>query len=350
MVTESDASTDPAVTTPHPNLKRLLSMVKGKKVSLITHWDADGVTSGALIYHLIKDVASEVHTSSKGDVFLVKTEDVEDDSDIIIATDITPSDDLPADKVVYIDHHPHPDADRFGFSIHNPDCQSTSLLIWEQLIPTTTNPYFLFLSLLGYFGDIGKREEIPIELWERANELIPEMLVEKKSRYRSGTYLEIERFVPPLNTGKRWHWSGDLPLEMLKNIRHHKLFVDAIHPIADQLNQYRTGLARLYRMSIDVKQLQKIDYAQISSNRNIQGVLCARYMKVKPIMVLNKFNGSVIGSMRVPDETEFDAGDFLNQFNDRIPSFLGGGHEKAGGFTFDSEHVDHFIEELEKVG
>ena len=139
-------------------------------------------------------------------------------------------------------------------------------------------------------------------------------------------------------------------LAALASPEDHDLFVKRIHPIAEELEHYRKELGRLYRMDIERVELKDIDYAVIKSNRNVQGVLCARHMQGRPILILNRFNGNVIGSMRVPDDREFDAGRFLNQFNGMIPTFLGGGHEKAGGFTFEQKHFKTFIDRLEKVG
>ena len=56
--------------------QKLISLVKDKKVMIATHWDADGVTSGALLYHIIKGHAKEIHTISKGEVFRIRKEDV----------------------------------------------------------------------------------------------------------------------------------------------------------------------------------------------------------------------------------------------------------------------------------
>ena len=81
----------------------LLSLVKGKNVFLATHWDADGVTSGALIYHMIKKHAKIVGTVSKGDVFVITKDDVPEDVDIIICTDIHAGRDLDPKKVIYIE-------------------------------------------------------------------------------------------------------------------------------------------------------------------------------------------------------------------------------------------------------
>ena len=71
-----------------------------------------------------------------------------------------------------------------------------------------------------------------------------------------------------------------------------------------------------------MKELGYMNYALIESTMNVQGVLCARHMKDKPIMIINKYNGNAIASMRVPDELEFDAGRFLEGFTTKIESLV----------------------------
>ncbi|NOZ80878.1 MAG: hypothetical protein GXP63_04350 [DPANN group archaeon] len=334
-----------------PELSALLDHVRGKRVALMTHWDADGITSGAMLYHLIEPTARSVFTSSKGEVFLIEEQDFPPESEIIICSDIQPSSHLDPQKVIYIDHHPHPHPEQFLMTIHDPGAVSTSTLLWQRLIPDTTNPYFIFLALVGYFGDGGSKKTIPERLYDEAMAQLPDLMKKNASRYKKGDfYYEIEKYVSDLNTGKRMHWSGDLPLEMLKNIKHQDLYVNKVHPIANELAEYKLKLRSLYRMKVDLKDLRHIRYGVIASNRNIQGVLCARYMDDKPVMIMNRFNGKVIGSMRVPDNNAFDAGKFLDSFNGQIDSFLGGGHEKAGGFTVASDQLDSFLRLLDKNG
>ncbi len=333
----------------------LLSLVKGKNVFLATHWDADGVTSGALIYHMIKKHAKIVGTVSKGDVFVITKDDVPEDVDIIICTDIHAGRDLDPKKVIYIDHHPSMDHDNFLMAIHNEHKQSCSLLIWEELLQDSNDSYVIFLTLLGYFGDNGDREKIPLELQMKAQELlqtktrygIHNLMEKKKSYYSKGYYYEIERFVSALNTGKRMNWSGDIPFELLKQIDNFRDFIYNKHPFAQQLQLYRQELKDYYSMKIDLKDLPNLQYSLISCDKNVQGVLCARYMKEKPILVLNKLKDKVIASMRVPDHIDFDAGKFLAEFGNQMETVVGGGHEKAGGVTFETHELDKFIELVE---
>ena len=333
----------------------LINLVKGKDVFMGTHWDADGVTSGALIYHMIKKHAKSIQTLSKGDVFVIAKEDVPGNPDIIICTDIHPSTELDPKKIIYIDHHPSEDNDKFLMHIHDDKEQSCSLLIWKELLQDTEDPYFIFLTLLGYFGDNGKKEDLPLELFMKAQKLLTtntkfgehNLMAKKESRWSDGYYYEVQRFVSALNTGKRMNWSGDIPFECLKQITNFRDFIYNKHPYAKQLQLYRQELRDYYSMKIDVKELENIHYSIISCDKNVQGVLCARYMKDKPIIVINKLGDKVIASMRVPDDLDFDAGAYLSEFTTKMKTVVGGGHEKAGGVTFEAHEMDKFIELIE---
>jgi single-stranded DNA-specific DHH superfamily exonuclease len=338
----------------------LTKLAKGKNVFIGTHWDCDGVCSGALLYHLLKPHAKSIKTLSKGTVFEVNASDIKGEYDIIVISDIKPGNDLDFSKVAYIDHHPLFDGmkeEDFLFTVFDDNAQSCSLLIWQELIPQTDNPYFLFLTLLGYFGDGGKGDSLPAELTVRANDAlkiqtrfgIHNLMERKMSAYGSGEYYEIERYVSALNTGKRMHWSGDVPLELLKSIDNFRPYIYKMHPLAEQLNGYREELRGLYSMKIKFKHAKHLQYSVIECDKNIQGVLCAKHMKDKPVMVINRHNGSAIASMRVPDHVEFDAGAFLNGFRDKIQSLVGGGHEKAGGVTMHIKELDKFIDLLDEM-
>ena len=285
----------------------------------------------------------------------ITNEDIEGNPDVIICTDIHPSAELDPKKVIYIDHHPASDTEGYMMAVHDEKVQSCSLLIWHEFIQDLRNPYFIFLTLLGYFGDRGSKEEIPMDLQILANELLRvktafgehNLMERKESFYGDGSYYEIERYVSAINSGKRMDWSGDVPLELLKGINDFRPFIYNYHPIAQQLKEYKFMLRELYSTKLKIKDAGKIEYSMISSDKNIQGVLCAKNMKNKPLMVMNRRNDKVIASMRVPDSVDFDAGKFLEEFNKQIPSFIGGGHEKAAGMTVDYQHLDLFLDMLE---
>ena len=322
--------------------EELINLVKGKKVQIVCHWDADGVCSGALIYHIIKDHADEVFATSKGDVFIVTPEDVNEQAELIICADIAPGLELDPQKVIYIDHHPNANKDLFLKTIHNDNEQSCTLLIYNEIIPDTENPYDIFLVLLGYFGDGGNRDEIPLELHMKANKHMPKLMQKRDSMFSNGYYYPIERYVSALNTGKRMLWKGDVPLSLLIDIEHYEPFINGTHHTAQLLETFKRELKELYNMNIELNETDKFHYSIIECKANVQGVLCARHIKDKPIIVMNKVNGNVIGSMRVPDHVDFDAGKFLSQFNGKIDSYVGGGHEKAGGFTLKFEDFEEF--------
>ncbi|MBW3013056.1 hypothetical protein KY340_02515 [Candidatus Woesearchaeota archaeon] len=322
-----------------------MSLIEGKRVFLGTHWDADGITSAAIIYHLINDRAKSIRTLSKGDVFLIEKKDVPEDCDIVICTDIHASKDI--DKpLIYIDHHPIENGDYkqdYELMIHDKECQSCTMVIWNNLIKGTDDPYFIFLTLLGFFGDGGSNNEIPPELELKAIGAFPELMIRKQSYYGDGEYLVLEKYVSSLNVGKRVHWSGQVPLELFKAIDTWEPFVYNKHPLAQELQSLRYELRDLYKMPVNIKNLPHLDYIQIDCDKNIQGVLCAKHMKDKPIIVMNRYNDTIMGSMRVPDSIDFDAGLYLEAFNEKVPGFVGGGHERAGGFTLPVEHFELFL-------
>ena len=324
---------------------KLIQLVKGKNVQLCGHWDADGVTSAALIYHLIKPYCLKLKTLTKGKPFQIEPGDIYDETEIIICTDISPSLNLSSEKIVYIDHHPYHFADKFALTVHDERAQSTSLLIYETFFHNDNNPYYIFLALLGYFGDGGNREGIPEHVYLKAKQLIPDMM--HLNITSNSEFLEIERYVSALNTGKRMHWSGDVPLELLKSLDTYEPFVNNMHPLARELEHYKILLREAYEQEFYIESLGNLDIIILSDKRNIQGVIAARYMTTKPIMVINTyFKDEVIGSLRVPDTLNFDAGKFLEQFSSKLKTFVGGGHEKAAGFTVAQNEFQQFLEFL----
>ncbi|MFH1636940.1 MAG: DHH family phosphoesterase [Candidatus Woesearchaeota archaeon] len=328
--------------------EKLLNLVNGKKVQICTHWDADGVTSAAIIYHLIKGIAESVKTKTKGMPFLIEPADIGKEIEVVICTDINPSEELmklPQNlSVIYIDHHPCPQTEKFTLSIHDENSKSTSLLIYNSLLKDTDDPYMVFLVLVGYFGDCGSRDSIPKDLLGKANALIPNLMRSHDSLYHDGQYFEIEKYVPSLNAGKRMNWSGEIPLELLKNIDSPEPFVKCVHPLAVQLKQYCHQLRQSYNAPVEVKSTGKIDYIIIEDPKNVQGVLAAKNIGKKPIMVINLLEDEAIGSMRCPENLDFDVGEFLNNFSGKLSGYLGGGHKEAGGFTLDKKELSKFME------
>ncbi len=323
---------------------KIIDIVKGKAVHIATHWDADGVTSGALVYHLIKPYVKIITKISKGKTFLIEPEDVEPEAEVIICTDIQPSNklkELPSHpKIVYIDHHPSEDIG-YEFVLHDPKAVSTSILVYDNFFHDTEDPYVVFLALLGYFGDRG--QGIPSNMEEKARRLLGDLLEVCPSSFGK-PYYEIERFVSLMNTGKRMDWCGDEPFELLTSVdRIEALFT---HELFAKLNSYRMELRDAYDCKVEVNAVGKIDFVFISNHKNIQGVVAARNMADRPILVVNHYESSMIGSMRVPDALDFDAGAFMERFNGKVPTFLGGGHEKAAGFNMSDSEFSGFVELL----
>ncbi|MFT7615593.1 MAG: single-stranded DNA-specific DHH superfamily exonuclease [Candidatus Woesearchaeota archaeon] len=330
-----------------PLLQKIRDLTRGKHLHIATHWDCDGVATGGLLYHILKDGPSKITTTSRGEVFLVQPHDVPPEADIIICSDIQPSVELDPNKVIYIDHHPHEQSDNYLLAIHDIEIQSCSLLIWEKLLKDDTyDPYLLFLTLMGYFGDSGPIRNIPVELELRAKEAFPHLMVPRESRFSSEPYLGIQMFVSLFNTGKRMHWNGQIPLELVKSVTQYQDITMNRHPLVDELQRYKLELRKLYEKKYTLIDTEHLQYSIIECDKNIQGVICSRYMKDKPVIVLNTRKGIIIASMRVPDHLDFDAGAFLAQFKKKAPNVVGGGHEKAGGITFDPIHLDIFIDHL----
>lgn len=326
-------------------IETIQNLVTGKKVSLVSHWDCDGVTSGAIIYRLIKPFAENISIKTKGEVFMVDEKDVDSDSDITICIDVPASKNLLEKKdVILIDHHPNEFTNLAKYAVYDKDKQSCSLLIFEKILydKFKVDSFSVFLSLLGYFGDNGSNKNIPVELQIIASELIPDMMKRNKSYYSNDYYLEIEKFVSLMNIGKRVEWSGDMPLKMLCSMKDYHELTNYTHPIARNLIDEKKELNKLYNLERNVNDLGHIHLIEINCEKNIQGVICARFMKDKPIIVINKNKRNIMASIRAPEHTEHDVGEYLNRISVNIPGIIAGGHEKAGGASLDSNNYDSF--------
>lgn len=321
------------------NKEVLLGLIKDKKVILATHWDADGVSSGAMVYHLIKNHTKSIKFVSKGEVFLITPNDLEHlgEYDYVLCVDIKPSLRLLHEKVIYLDHHPNDTISKdFKMVIHDDSYQSTSILLYEKLLNFERHPLSVFLALLGFFGDGGDLQNLDAETKIIADNLISDYMKKIRS-YDGGYYTVIESLVSSLNVGKRMDWSGDVCLELLMNIEHPQMF--CVVPQYERILKYKQQLKNLYNKPVALQSGGLIDYIVIECEQNIQGVLCARYMKKKPIFVINKRKGWYLGSLRIPDSFFLDAGVLLSHISSKISTFDGGGHEKAGGFRFKEEDI-----------
>ena len=326
-------------------VESIRNLVNGKRVTMVSHWDCDGVTSGAIIYNLIKHYAKDIRVKTKGEVFLVDEKDVDDGSEITICVDIPASRELlESNDVILIDHHPNEFTDLARYSVYDKDKQSCSLMIFEKILyeKLKVDQYLVFLSLLGYFGDNGSNKDIPIELQIIASELLPDMMKKNKSYYSNDHYLEIEKFVSLMNIGKRVDWSGDMPLRMLCSMKDYHELTNYSHPIARTLIDEKRELSKLYNQERDVNDLGHMHLIEINCDKNIQGVICARFMKDKPIIVINKNKRNIMASIRAPEDCEHDVGEYLTRISAMIPGIVAGGHEKAGGASLDDSNYDSF--------
>ena len=321
----------------------IIQHCQGKRVHIATHWDCDGVCSGGLLYHFLKPHVASITTISKGDVFSVEPHDIPPGTDITICSDIQPSLALDPQKTIYVDHHPNALLDTYLYAVHDEHVQSCSLLIWRDiLMKSTANPYYVFLTLLGYAGDSGVIDSVDLSLYLAGKEQLG-ILFETRM-YGAKKVYELEQYVSLMNTGKRMHWSGRVPLELVKAVTDYKDIVLHRHPLVDELLRYKMELRSLYNQRITVQQAPRLDYALISCDKNIQGVLCSRHMKEKPILVANTYKDQIIASMRVPDSCAFDAGAFLSECKRTLNQSHGGGHAKAGGITFSAQDLPVFLQ------
>jgi len=328
------------------NIENLKKFVKNKVVTIAGHYDCDGLTSAALIYHTIKTWARKVNFVSKGLPYSVMTEDLPKGTEKIICTDIKPNKELPPSKTFYIDHHLNPDYWQVKHAIYDENAQSCADLIFQELLSNTKDPYLVFLSLLGYFGDCGKKENIPQALLGKAKELIPEMLKENVNQSDNSKYLEIQKYVSGINIGKRMLWNADLILTMLCETNNLNDFLNQKHPYHERINQLKKELKRFKKHKLTPKRGSQIDFSVIKSEHNLQGLLASSNLDNNPLLVLNNKDGTMIGSLRVPDQLDFDANKYIQELKKNMKDITGGGHEKAAGISFPTEKLEEFIKLL----
>ena len=201
----------------------------------------------------------------------------------------------------------------------------------------------VFLALLGYYGDSGKTENITPHLLSKAQKLIPEML-EKGNR----TYCEIQKYVSYANVGMRMQWNANFILEMLCETNSLKDFLAKKHSAHKKIEALKKELRELKNFPVNIMHGRLVDYAVINCQVNIQGMLAAQNTKDRPLLVLNRHNGMAVGSLRVPQNINFDAGKYLQNLTPKIDGITAGGHKKAAGITMPEIRMKELIIELEK--
>ena len=325
------------------NIENLKKFVKNKVVTIAGHYDCDGLTSAALIYHTIKAWARKVNLVSKGIPYEVTPEDIPGETEKIICLDIKPSKKLNPSKIFYVDHHLNPDYWQVKHAIYDENAQSCADLIFQEFLPDTKDPYTVFLSLLGYFGDCGKKEDIPQRLLDKARELIPEMLKENVNQSDNSKYLEIQKYVSGINIGKRMLWDANFILKMLCETENLDDFLGQKHPSHERINQLKKELKRFKKHKLTPKHGNQIDFSVIKSEHNLQGLLASSNLDNRPLLVLNNKDGTMIGSLRVPNQLNFDANQYIQGLKEKMKDITGGGHEKATGISFPAPKLQEFI-------
>lgn len=311
--------------------KELKRLLRGKNVHISMDWDADGISAGALIYHFLADICTITYSATRYQKKMPK-------SDFYIFVDCKPTKKISVNKTIIIDHHIY--KRKAIFKIHQ-RAQSSTLLIFDHLFADTTDPYILFLTLIGYFGDDGKKENIPAKLLTRAKKYIPELLQLEKGI--SGDRFVIEKYTATLNVGKRMHWSGDLPFELLRTITEYKELTNKTHPIAKELEILRRTLKHIPNIEVILQDTGTLLFGEITHPANIQGWLCKKYLDTKPVLIINTHDKNIHGSLRVPDDDSSSAIKIVKKIARAIPGTDAGGHEKAAGFKTSSKNYAKFI-------
>lgn len=314
-----------------------IDTIKGKKVLIIAHWDCDGVCSGAMLYHIVKEHANHVSYKTLGEQFYIPKEEFRDEYDYIICVDMQPQPSIVDERILYIDHHPTTHLSNYRHYIHDENAQSCTELLWNtfhtsQIIPANKRAYFALLTLLGFISDGGVIDDVVQSL----KEYIPKTV-------------SLFTYISLLNTPKRIHWNGDMALEVLCELDSPVDIFNYNHPNLQKFQSYKNILQEYYKKEYICQSKGKFDVLIIREPYNIQGVLCAKHKSQRPIIVINTYRKRCIGSLRISADENIDAGAFLEQFSTTISEWIGGGHEKAGGFSFASDQLDIFLETLKKV-
>ncbi len=315
-------------------MSMFIDVICNKKIKIIAHWDCDGVCSGAILYHYLQNHSKSISYKTLGEQFYIPKEEFTDEFDYFVCVDMQPDPKVVDNRIIYIDHHPCDFISNYIHYIHDVQAQSCSEMIWDILvkhgvIPDSLLPYFGLLSILGFISDGGNIKQVP----ESLQNFIPQSV-------------SVFSYISLLNAPKRVNWNGDESLQALCEINNQIDLFNYNHPNLQKCQSYKNILQDYYQKEFQSTEIGLFDCIFITELYNIQGVLCAKYKGDKPIIVLNHRNNRCIGSLRVPDDSTFQAGDFLHKLQRVLPEFIGGGHMKAGGFSFPQKYEAKFIEEL----
>ena len=336
------------------NYDFLKKAVENKTVAIGCHYDADGVSSGALLFNLVKKMSpKEILITSSDENFFISKNQFEKEADLYIITDINPGKDIEPEKLIYIDHHPletysEEKSKRILKNYTDESVQSASLLIFKTFLLHKINDikrYELetFFTLTGYIGDMGNPlEDLDSKLFEAFSESFPEFF--KLREFNGNISINLERFRSMFNLGKRFGWDGNLILDDLINLRSYNE-INHFFSDEDKYKIIKEELKLLYSQDHKTFEKGKIAYAllDIDDYYNITGVISSKLANKteKPSIAIQKRKNIFKGSMR-------SNGNFnCNKFVQNCDLISGAGHEQAAGFEVEKEKLDKFLEYLD---
>lgn len=329
------------------NFDELKDLCKNKIIAIGCHYDADGVSSGALLFNLLKKFETkEILTVSSDEKFIISKNQFEKEADIYIITDINPAEDIPSKKLIYLDHHPlqtQMDGE-IMWNLSDESQTSASILIFKSFLLWTLEDLYdyemeTFFMLTGFTGDMGDPiNNLDTNLYDSIENYFPYLL--KFSEFNGKINLFIEKFRSYFNLGKRFGWDGNLILEDLKNFDNYK-GIERFFLYDDKYVVIKEELKNLYSKDYNLVETENIIFTKIDVNEhyNIVGVIASRINSdtKKTAIAIQKKNGVYKGSMR---STKIDCNEFVNN----CPIIEGAGHQDAAGFEIEEDKIKDFID------
>jgi len=333
------------------NFDNLKKKCKNKIVAIGCHYDADGVSSGALLFNLLKKFeTNEILTISSDEKFIISKNQFKKDADIYIITDINPAEDIPAEKLIYLDHHPlQTELDgEIMWNLSDESSTSASILIFKSFLLWTLEDLYdyemeTFFMLTGYTGDMGDAiNNLDTNLYDSIQNYFPYLL--KYSEFNGKISLYIEKFRSYFNLGKRSGWNGNLILDDLKRFFNYKSLENYFFN-DDKYVIIKEELKELYSKKYDLIETENIVFTQVDVNEhyNIVGVIASRINNdtKKTAIAIQEKNGVFKGSMR---STDIDCNEFINDCG----LITGAGHQDAAGFEIEREKIKDLIDYIKK--
>lgn len=350
-ITRPNIYTEDDIKKSKENYDKLKNICKNKIVAIGCHYDADGVSSGALLYNLIKKLnPKEIIFTSSDEKFTISKKQFQKNADIYIITDINPGDDIPSNKLIYIDHHPLQTKldGEIMWNLSDESQKSASILLFKSFLLWAHEDLYdyemeTFFMLTGYIGDMGDPiYDLDDILYDSIQNVLPYLL--EYTEYNSKISLYLEKFRSYFNLGKRSGWDGNLILNDLIKFENYKTLKNYFFN-DDKFVIIREELKELYSKEYNTIDSNKIIFAQLNVDEyyNIVGVIASRLANNnnKTAIAIQKKNGVYKGSMR---SDEIDCNKFVNE----CPIIEGAGHSKAAGFEIEEEKINSFIEYIKK--